>query len=714
MNISSPYRFVPLSPLLLLPDWAEAVSHDHPFIDGVCGDLQLTLHCHTPLCVGGEQTNSSEHAPGKVHFSRTVDEQLAIPGTSLKGMLRNVLEIASFARFKQVEDQRLGVRDISESKNFYTTAITKVAAKAGWLRFVEGSWFITPCDYSRLHQQALIDWCKLTLAAWTSNDNKTAAKRYQLINLLPKVRFDTQPHANKGQLAIPDHNGPLHGHIVVTGQPGPSFNQGQKSKKYEFVFHAPKPDATPVAPVPVDATVMRGFQHIHEKSDEWKFWQEKLNTGKLAQGIPVFFHGDNNTVSSLGLALMYKLPYAHSVHQAISHTHPAHLAAGAPDLPELLFGRIDESNSDSLRGRIAIGPGELQDPVSTLWQGPTVLSSPKPTFYPAYVRQDNDREFRQLMEKDSQLSGWKRYPARPADVLPPPDKSGYKSQITLESVPQGTRFRFTLRVHNLRQVELGALLWALDFGGRSGHRHGLGLAKAYGMGQVSLQLEQWDLQPNDPAQDSQAVDALWLQACRREFTGLMEQFFSRAQAGSWISSGPIKALLDYALPARTADELEYLPTPKDYQAMKKSAELAEIRRVLHGFSPALPASPFDVNQLQSFTANLAGRLQEAQHEEQVAEAKRQRQHEAAQATPQHRALMELEDEIKRLHADGPSKTLLGNINEQIRRLHEHLESFIDGDRARLVALVETCQQIDDKKIQKACKKITQETRGGIK
>lgn len=707
MNVSTPYRFVPLSPVLLLPDWAPQVSHDHPFADGVCGELQVSLQCHTDLCVGGKQDPSSDHAPGKVHFHRSPDGQPAIPGSSLKGMLRNVLEIASFARFKQVEDQRLGVRDISDSNNFYCTTITKVPAKAGWLRFVDGAWSITPCQYSRLHQEELIKHCGISVDNWCKA--ATARQRYKLMGQLPPVRVKTEAHKTKGLVATPDVDGPVNGHIVVTGQPGRAFNQGVRSKKYEFVFHAPEQGQSPADALPVSDVVMRGFQHVHQDSDEWAYWREQLNCGQLEHGIPVFFHLDKAGVGSLGLALMYKLPYTHSLHQAIAHTSPAHLQGDAPDLPELLFGRIDETSDNSLRGRIAFGLGQSDGALGTGWHGPTVLSSPKPTFYPTYVRQDNDKAYNQLMTGRSELSGWKRYPARPVDVLPPPDKSGNKSRITLEAVPEDSRFTFTLRVHNLRPVELGALLWALDFGGDPDLRHGLGLGKPFGLGQVSLQLQDWALQPNDPATDATTLDRDWLHACRLAFVALMEQLFVRAQAGRWQDSGPIKALLDSARPARNTLGLEYLPTPKDYQNLKHSDHLPDVRSELHGCSPATPtAADFNIQQTQPLTAGLDKYQAQVRVDRQAAEDKRQREEALAAATPQRALLIQLKAYLKQLDDNGPGKTVLGHINDQLRKILEQHDTLGDDEKQCLSKLLERCKAIGDKKISKACKKLERE------
>src|SRR5699024_10965569 len=122
-----------------------------------------------------------------------------------------------------------------------------------------------------------------------------------------------------------------------------------------------------------------GFRQIHEKTDEWKFWEDYR-----AEGVPVFFHQDQQgNVKSLGLAMMYKLPYKNSIHDAIGHTSENHLdKQGAADLAELVFGKLDEgedkTTNNSLRGRVNIGLARLAqdaDTVKTGWTQSTVLNS---------------------------------------------------------------------------------------------------------------------------------------------------------------------------------------------------------------------------------------------------------------------------------------------------------------------------------------------------
>ncbi|HFD17052.1 MAG TPA: hypothetical protein ENJ38_12220, partial [Rhodospirillales bacterium] len=49
----------------------------------------------------------------QVHPFRLPDGRYAIPGSSLKGLIRAVVEIAGFGRMRMVDDIRPGLRDIS-------------------------------------------------------------------------------------------------------------------------------------------------------------------------------------------------------------------------------------------------------------------------------------------------------------------------------------------------------------------------------------------------------------------------------------------------------------------------------------------------------------------------------------------------------------------------------------------------------------------------
>jgi len=57
-----------------------------------------------------------------------------------------------------------------------------------------------------------------------------------------------------------------------------------------------------------------------------------------------------------------------------------------------------------------------------------------------------------------------------------------------KALAAGVVFQGKIRVHNLRPAELGALVWALTWGGESGLRHSIGMAKPYGYGSVQVEI----------------------------------------------------------------------------------------------------------------------------------------------------------------------------------------------------------------------------------
>ena len=569
MTIQAPYRFVPLSSLVVLPDWATQVSQDVPFKDGICGELEVEISTHGKVCVGGEQEGSSTTSPSKVKFYRTPDNKPAIPSSSLKGMLRNVLEIATFSRFKQVEDQKLGVRDLKGT--FYTNHIRN--PKSGWLRFDNGKWKVYPCKFARLHQKDLIDYLDIPYHRWANDHNKTIMQRYSLIGICPSITFEENGKNTQGQvIAMPSTSrNAMNGKIIVTGQPGQFFRDNKKAKKYEFIFY------DEFEPLTLSNEVISGFNQVYEDSVEWGYWRENLS----ASGVPVFYHCDSNDkVISLGLSMMYKLPYSNSIYDAIENTSDMHFdEVEQYDLADLIFGTIDNLGEKSLKGRVNIGLAFLQNQVNLDFTEPVVLNSPKPSYYPFYIQQGSQTsdEYNQLMKDDVKLSGWKRYPLKNEVIYSNADSR--KVESILEYVPANTIFKTKIRFHNLKPIELGALLWCLDFGKRTQLRHNIGHGKPYGLGQIQLKVINSVLQFND-LEISKGID---LDKCVQNFI----KYMTDESGNNFEQLEPIKALLRYATP-NLESHLEYMKLTKstnefvEYKAPKKYKE--KVVATFFGFS----------------------------------------------------------------------------------------------------------------------------------
>lgn len=562
-HIDAPYNFVPLSRWVYSPPWADLVSHDVPLQEGLSGSVAFTFTARTPILVGGKHGRDEA-----VAFFRLLDSRVAIPGTSIRGMVRNVVEIASFGKMRLVDERRLGVRDLTAgARKFYGDLMSRnhgdrngpfePRTKAGWLRYdgAKEQWIITPCQFARIDHSDL-----RTLGGVSFNGRPSAREKYRLwggTNGL-KVTFDPGPavdhaHSNGKKLRYRKAgrvgSGSAEGMLVFTGQPGPN-------KHMEFVFFDEKQAQNRIVP----SDVWRGFLDIHEETDEWGYWKNRCPHGP----VPVFFLEGNGQVSSLGLAMMYKLAYRRTIVETIRHTSPLHCSEASYDLAELIFGTVSEDADGALKGRVSFSHAVCEVEIGEASEIRAILNGPKPTYYPNYIRQDAESDswrlkgdhYRTYMDGDAEIRGWKRYPARTRAEVPPltpEQRQNVDVQVRLCPLPAGTRFTGTMSFHNLMPEELGALLWTLTWGGNAGLRHSIGMGKPFGFGQIEVAVQDASFAANRPGVAPPSLEAL----CGR-FEECMDGAYRATQGGSkppqaWRDSEQIVQLFSMADPIREKD-----------------------------------------------------------------------------------------------------------------------------------------------------------------
>jgi len=232
--------------------------------------------------------------------------------------------------------------------------------------------------------------------------------------------------------------------------------------------------------------------------------------------VPVFYLEDSNgEMKSFGLAMMFRLPYENSVVQTIAHTSTDHFSFDAyekykeqykiekdkkwePDLSDLVFGYSNKEKS--LKGRVQFSHFVSEKSVSeiaTAGLKTTVLGGPKASYYPNYLEQPNlgtNGQYKLFWDPDARIRGWKRYPAQCIPEIEYPElpvsngKVNYDVATKFIPVCKNTVFKGSLRFHNLRPVELGALLWTLTWGGDKYCQHNIGMGKPLGLGRISIDI----------------------------------------------------------------------------------------------------------------------------------------------------------------------------------------------------------------------------------
>jgi CRISPR-associated protein (TIGR03986 family) len=624
-KITAPYNFVPLSGWVFQPDWASQVSHDLPFAEGLSGSLEIEITAETPILVGGQQTKATDKSPGEVKFFQLPDNRYAIPGTSLKGMTRSVLEIASFGKMQFVDDRRLSIRDIS-GREVIGDNYQISGQKAGFLHLRDDSEVeIIPCDFVHISHRDMERWLNVNTYIFTKRDTFTVKEKYQRWSrlthqtlaedgALPTIQFNVNT-ASTPKMAHDLGQGRKTGELVFTGQISDK-GQNRNGKYRDFVFFDRKMDK----PLTVSPKVFKDFLYIHGDEDKnatgssWRAYWRDIFFKKDCHEIPVFYHLDEHEqVRSIGLAYMYRLAYHYSIGETIDYTNEKHRNPDGYDLADLLFGKVhpdDNKSQQSLKSRVNFGVATLVGtPQLARYSEATILNGPKPTYFPNYVRQTdveqvidqkspyklhNGKQYRTYMQPNSEIRGWKRYPVKRwqevhLQALKGKQLDNKKVQVKLYPLQKGSRFKSTLRFHNLLPTELGALIWTLTWGSDKRLRHNLGMGKSFGFGQLSIKIIGSDIR-QAPEQTIAFDEKHYISLFRK----LMEAEYAKAKQsnaqGKWGDSEQIRQLKAMAYPEHpqaTSDNLKHMALEEQLEDGKKRNQFVKAKQngwVLHEYS----------------------------------------------------------------------------------------------------------------------------------
>ena len=491
-KVRAPYDFVPLSEKVVYPEWGPVAQQDHPFADGICGRFEIELEAVTPVFVRGEKESS---------FYRTPDGKPAVPGSSLRGMLRNVVEIATFSRLARVNDHKYGLRDLAnKDPKLYRDHMATILnnklvplVSAGWMCRNGGDdqgefpAVLTPCSFAKIEYGLLMELAKQRGShGFDPGRKQSSPDKYRkwgnasrevdvaVTNLLDQNPPGSPPRIGSvGKVARLD--GPTRGTLVFTGQPQNYDPQRHKRpgagnpKHHDFVFF----DDQPQREIAVSREIFREFRFVHSDggeqhrltdsaNTEWKYW---LNEAYLKGGrVPVFFLLEDSPeggcrLRAIGLAMMFRLPYKTSTKQAVLNAQPLDAKDEEKmDFAELIFGHVptqrrEDSGTEhpGLKGRVSVGLGKLEGEARGLDEVEAVLGTPKASYYPSYVEQSDSGPgrnaktaggkplYKTWMDPDARARGWKRFQVRRDVAAPVLPTRGDGRPMDISKV--GTKFR---------------------------------------------------------------------------------------------------------------------------------------------------------------------------------------------------------------------------------------------------------------------------------
>ncbi|GAB4400391.1 MAG: TIGR03986 family CRISPR-associated RAMP protein [Anaerolineales bacterium] len=497
----APYNFVSL------PDqirYVKNVPHQHIFNeDHYTGRIICTLTNSTPMYVRAAQTKEEYEAKRQSRepfYYNSPSKKLLIPGSSIRGMFRTLVEVISQSRLSPVTEKQLfyrSVEDTSMGRTYRDRMKDKV--RAGYYHEDKSGSWISLTLAGRVQRGDIQE--TFSVDSLYENEKPASPRRVPLRNLQhKKVYFQLDARTGNDPAKFFDVTGFSteksdsleEGILVITGD--------MNNKKREFVFSK----RTVTSRIKLDDESVLLFEDKDQLTQYQKHaFNGKRGKGKLQNGDPIFcLLDENNRVLGFGRAFMFRLPYKNSPMQMLPFETEEDQKKY--DMAEAMFGYVPQGKDTGrkqLAGRVYVSDAVMQGDISKAVLPETqlkVLSSPKSTSFQNYLTQDNPNNPDELNHYDTSnqkttLRGhkfyWHKGQVTPDTYTATEDeKKRLKDQLSekVKPIKEGQEFSFEIRFENLLPEELGALLWVLDTAKDEQYRLKIGMGKPYGLGSVSV------------------------------------------------------------------------------------------------------------------------------------------------------------------------------------------------------------------------------------
>ncbi|MEG3892175.1 TIGR03986 family CRISPR-associated RAMP protein [Microcoleus sp. Z1_A1] len=464
-------------------------------------------------------------------FTYRTDLIPSVPGSSLRGMLRTLVEIVSFSKLDRVSDEhRLFFRAVAANKTKeswgeeYNKYVAPEKIKAGYIKKDSEGWYIQPAN---TEQGATFCWVRetsLNLPKFKNFNDDKYEPQYVSVSYR-SVAVDNTDRAKRlfaHNVELPDTH-PKKGVLVTSGNMKQG-NEPSPRRNHCVVFECLVFEASSTSPklrlnekaIEHYRNALTDFQKESPFDKDWGVLKEKENA-------PIFYclpEKGKNIVCFFGQSPNFRIPYSpegngHAT--TVVDFLPKDLRKLASiDIAEAIFGWVKKETKDEKlpkdfdkqrAGRVFVTDALYQSSQNSIWYEsepltPQILSEPKPSYFPHYLVQPNvdKSELKHYASQpviETVIRGHKLYwhkGSAPDFKLPTPKKViGSPKQVSdtqttlIKPINKGVSFKFYIHFENLSKVELGALLWVLDIAQEDRYRLKLGMGKPLGLGAVKIE-----------------------------------------------------------------------------------------------------------------------------------------------------------------------------------------------------------------------------------
>jgi CRISPR-associated protein (TIGR03986 family) len=502
----APFNFVPSSDPIPWP------IHDGKGAPTYSGSIAVRMTALEPLLVAGEQ---KDNAP-RTFFQR--DGKFYIPASSIKGVVRNMVEALSISALAHLTPRSVFFRDLNNASYLdrFVDRVTNVGvsmyrSRAGYLRKREGQWEILPCEWAKVSYRTLSD-AEVSYQDGGGRPHERVQALLRDRNALrgiggtipDLVDHIHHPHGQRNPITLRYRRLTK----VTLGGGGRLVTAGHmKTRHFESVFYPPDALTRPINVQHLWDDFQEWMQQHKPRAELFRVLQSAQAKSYYEHGVPVFWiEAANSTrgvpaVRAFGFCQLFSVPYRCSVldlTEARDERDPVSLA-------ERIFGftslRVD-GIPVSRKGRVAFGAARCTKPTVELPPRSVIPGNPSASCLGLYLEQPAaggihrtpaNHGLHTFDQTDSRLRGRKFYWHRPRgwDQLPPATGGNDHVRALYAPIDRGAEFESVIHFERLNNVELGALLAAIQL--PRGHAHKIGLGKPFGLGSVRLEITRFGL-----------------------------------------------------------------------------------------------------------------------------------------------------------------------------------------------------------------------------
>lgn len=581
--VGAPYNFVPLGTKV----YRKKNITKHNEITGLSGYVEYQVTAQTPIIVDG----------GDSHFYKNKDGKAAIPGSTMRGLVRSNMQILSQSSIvDDIANAKLMYRCVGATANNANKAVydkimapavwqqdkekTSIAqnTKGGYITNENGKYYIIPTVVEKISNELG------EINYYIVKENKIIEahfKEFETLKVDPGIlQYKNNSDFQKvGKRRVGKPNAEyfpdsrpvyykLDGCDVVVGislnpkngyKKGTMISSGRMNDKKVFYII---PEAVPAARFELPKEDVESFQRDYKgrekqfsaavgdgsdrkrKDELTKKAQKFFALPKDGETKPVFYTNYKGKWY-FGYTTRLRVFYESSIYDGLTDVQKDN----SLDYCKSLFGFT--ADVESYRSRLSFQEAVIDNSKLEGRGESRVLAEPKPTSYLDYLIGKDGAP--SAYRGEFQLRGMKQYWLHKAPVRGIMGKNENVGS-SFFPYPQGSSFTGQIRFINLSEEELGMLLWSLLLEKES--QQNIGKGKPYGFGRVSISLKKLEIMDYAALYGS---DALCLEPYQDQ----------KAQCGEYIA----KAKAD--MTAFLGKDVMTYPPVRDFFRMKNAEKMPD-------------------------------------------------------------------------------------------------------------------------------------------